>query len=106
VQAESNADDRRKISIKTRAAMRAKAERGEPLGPAPFGYRHEGKNRIIYEPEAQVVRDIFARYAGGQGFKKIADATRTLGAMARPRAGRLRDRRRSRHAARPTRSWR
>ncbi len=88
--AEVNADYRRKVRTKTIAAMKHKAEHGHVLGPAPFGYRNrdvltgatDGSGRPIrshvtrevYEPEANVVREIFDRYATGQGLKKIADA--------------------------------
>jgi len=86
---EANADYRRKVRTKTIAAMKHKAEHGHVLGPAPFGYRNrdvmngvDGSGRPvrshvtreIFEPEAAVVREIFERYAGGQGLKKIADA--------------------------------
>jgi site-specific DNA recombinase len=88
--AEANADYRRKVRTKTIAAMKHKAEHGHVLGPAPFGYRNrdvftnavDGSGRPIrshvtreiFEPEANVAREIFDRYAGGQGLKKIADA--------------------------------
>lgn len=88
--AEANADYRRKVRTKTIAAMKHKAEHGHVLGPPCFGYRHEdvqtGRTdavgrpirshvtRKVYEPDGAVVREIFERYAVGQGLKKIADA--------------------------------
>jgi hypothetical protein len=102
VMAEANADYRRKIRVKTLHAMRAKAERGHVLGSAPFGYRNvdvvtgtdaSGRpvrshvTREIVETQAAVVRDIFGRYARGQGFKQIALALNRAGVPTpRPRA--------------------
>lgn len=103
--AEANADYRRKVRTKTLAAMRFKAERGHVVGGRAFGYQHHdvlsgatdasGRpirshvTRSVYEPEAAIVREIFERYAAGQGFKKIADALNRKGAVTpRPRPGR------------------
>ena len=86
--AEANADYRRKIRTKTKAAQSAKAQAGHVLGPPAFGYKHvdvptgatDGSGRPIrshvtreiFEPQAAVVREIYTRYAAGEGLKKIA----------------------------------
>jgi DNA invertase Pin-like site-specific DNA recombinase len=63
------------IRKKTRDALRAKAGRGEVTGPAPYGYRNvlegECKTIAIEEAEAAVVRDIYTRFAAGQGVTAI-----------------------------------
>lgn len=44
----------------------------------------------MFEPEASVIREIYERYASGQGYKKIADAlNRKNTPTPRPRKGRI-----------------
>jgi DNA invertase Pin-like site-specific DNA recombinase len=74
----------------TRDAMRAKAEQGFVTGSKIFGYTNlrVGKGmtrRVVCEPEAAVVREIFTRFAAGQGLRTIARALNTAGAPS-PRA--------------------
>jgi hypothetical protein len=100
--AESNADYRRKVRTKVKAAGKHKAALGHVLGGHAFGYRNvdvmTGKTdasgrpvrshvtRKVHEPEAVIVREIFERYAFGQGLKKIAYALNDKGAVTpRPR---------------------
>lgn len=56
-------------------------ERGEFITcKAPFGYRMpDGKNLKIYEPEAKIVRKIFALYLEGRSTQEIADVVSETG---------------------------
>ena len=51
--------------------MTEKATRGEPTCAPPFGYRMENKT-YIPDDNATVVREIFLRYANGEGEREIA----------------------------------
>ncbi len=60
----------------TRANIRRAAEAGRPHGYiAPFGYSRVGKGDTatlaIDEPRAAIVREVFERYACGEGFSSI-----------------------------------
>ena len=85
LQGEFAAEFRRAIATKTHEAMLRKAKAGHVTGGKVFGYdntRLDGHvERRINEEEASVVRDIFLRYANGEGFKKIAHE---LNAQKRP----------------------
>jgi site-specific DNA recombinase len=78
LKAEFAAEFRRAIATKTHEAMLKKARDGHATGGKVFGYDHVRRNghvdREINSTEAAVVRDIFARYAAGEGFKQIAHA--------------------------------
>ncbi len=74
----------------TRDSHRRKAEQGFVTGGKVFGYdnhrRTKGETiRVINETEASVIRDIFARYATGNGAYSIAGALNRMGAPS-PRA--------------------
>jgi site-specific DNA recombinase len=74
----------------TRASHRRKAEQGLVTGGKVFGYdnhrRAKGETiRVINEEEAAVVREIFVRYAAGEGAYTIAAALNGRGALS-PRA--------------------
>ena len=74
----------------TRDSHRRKAEQGLVTGGKVFGYdnhrRAKGETiRVINETEAVVIRDICARYAGGDGAYTIAEALNHTGAPS-PRA--------------------
>lgn len=62
------------LSTEVRRGMTEKASRGEPTCPPPFGYvMRDGR----YYPDedsgkADVVREIFRRYADGEGMREIA----------------------------------
>lgn len=58
-----------------RANNKHRVERGQPLGPAPFGYRFDRNIRsyVINKQEAEVVREIFSLY----------QSTDSLGAVCR-----------------------
>jgi site-specific DNA recombinase len=78
LEGEFAAEYRRAIAAKTHEAMRRRAEQGHVTGGRTFGYDHVRREgfveRVINHTEAAVVRDIFARYARGEGFKGIAHA--------------------------------
>ena len=80
---------REKIRKHTRRAMRENAAAGLVVGCPPLGYRSVGekgrKRLVIYEPEAVVVREIFARFATGEGYRSIAKALNVKGLL-KPRA--------------------
>lgn len=50
------------------------ARRGRPSGSAAFGYRYDSSAKELRpcKPEAAVVREIFGRYARGEGIREIA----------------------------------
>ncbi len=74
----------------TTAAMRQKAEAGYVTGGKVFGYHNVrlGKGqttRVPNEAEAAIVRDIYTRFADGEGLRTIALALNSSGAPS-PRA--------------------
>ena len=85
LKSEFAAEYRRAIAAKTHEAMRRRAEEGHVTGGRTFGYDNVRLNghveRRINDPEAATVRDIYDRYARGEGFKQIAHA---LNAEKRP----------------------
>lgn len=61
---------RASIRKHTVAALRRQAEAGKATGGAPYGYVNErigprDSRRVVYEPEAKVVRSMFKRFADG-----------------------------------------
>jgi site-specific DNA recombinase len=63
-------------SARVQRAMQARAERGEPHGgPRPFGYRRVGKQLVVDEVEAAVIRECVARLSAGA---TVADVLRYL----------------------------
>ena len=93
--------EREKAAARVRDAMRRRAERGYVCGGEPFGYRNrmvtglDGRKshveREVYEPEAAIVRRIFALAAAGKGLRQICKTLNAEGAPApRPKAGRPR----------------
>lgn len=52
--------------------MTERASRGEPVVAPPFGYRMVDKQYIPDEDTAPIVREIFERYANGEGHREIA----------------------------------
>ena len=64
-------DERRRE--RARESMRKRALRGQVLGRAPFGYAIEGRNLMVDDREAEMVRRIFALYLDGhEGVRRIA----------------------------------
>lgn len=62
--------ERKMTGQKTREAMRYSASQGRMVGPAPAGYRWQGKGRdrdlVVDEDAAAVVRRLFDEYATGR----------------------------------------
>lgn len=61
------------ISQRLRQANIERMKRGEYVaGTSPFGYRMVNKELQIYEPEAEIVRDIFRAYLSGASINELA----------------------------------
>ena len=60
------------LSVEVQRGMVEKVSRGEPVSSAPFGYKMGEKMLLIDEESADIVREIFTRYAEGEGQRKIA----------------------------------
>lgn len=73
------------ISAKIRRTLAYKREQGQFIGSfAPYGYRidPEDKHHLLPDPEtAPVVREIFALYAEGQGYRSIVQALNGQGIL-------------------------
>lgn len=67
------------LSTEVKRSMKVKAERGEPLVPAPFGYKNENKNYVIEPEQAKIIKLIFDMYESGKGTKTIATYLNSLG---------------------------
>jgi len=83
----------RDTSKKVKAVLNAKAQRGERIGRAPYGYLAEGTGLVLDEETAPVVKQIFAHCANGLGPSQIARKLReaeilTPNAMEAQRVGR------------------
>ena len=81
---------REQVRKHTQDSHRRKAEQGFVTGGKVFGYDNKrvtkGQTiRVVNEPEAAVVRDIFVRYAAGAGAYTIAEVLNRVGAPS-PRA--------------------
>ncbi|MBQ8639407.1 MAG: recombinase family protein [Lachnospiraceae bacterium] len=63
------------LSDSVKAVLHRKVRDGEFIGSfAPYGYRKSQQNRHLLVPdpgEAQIVRDIFMQYAGGNSMRQI-----------------------------------
>ena len=62
------------LAAEVTRGMTEKASRGEPNNPPPFGYYTKDKRWFPDEESgaADIVREVFERYAGGEGMRKIA----------------------------------
>lgn len=60
------------LSTEVKRSMKMKAENGEALMPAPFGYKNKDKEFVVDDECAQIVKMIFNNYENGDGFRKIA----------------------------------
>jgi site-specific DNA recombinase len=78
LESEFAAEFRRNIASKTLESLIRRAEQGYATGGKVFGYDNvrvrDHVERRVNDREADVVRDIFQRYAAGEGFKTIAHA--------------------------------
>ena len=87
--------EREKIAQRVHEHLMTKARKGYNVGGRVYGYDnvevHEGDRRVrveykINEREAEIVREIFKRYAAGEGLKAIAKDLNTRG-LPPPSAG-------------------
>lgn len=62
------------LGVEVSRGMEEKTSRGEPAIPAPFGYINGEKTYLpeIENGEADIVREIFQRFADGEGMREIA----------------------------------
>lgn len=61
-----------RLSEEVKRGMIEKFSRGEPTQAPPFGYKLVDKRYIIDDENAEIVREIFERYANGEGAIQIA----------------------------------
>ena len=76
---QSNKDTARRVR---RSHSERIADQGKVLGKVPYGYRPvpgSPGERVIYEPEAAIVRRLFTEYASGAGPKAIIGALNAEG---------------------------
>jgi len=67
-------EESKTISLNLRHSIHKRMELGEFVdNNAPYGYRLVDKKLEVYEPEAQVVRDIFQMYLNGMSIHEIAN---------------------------------
>lgn len=67
------------LSTEVKRSMQMKAENGEALIPAPFGYKNENKKFVVDHERAEIVKTIFNSYENGNGFRKIAVSLANMG---------------------------
>lgn len=82
VMGQRNTEDSRRKSESVAAGFRRRAEeRGQHIGPAPFGYRYadDGSGLVVIPAEAEMVRRVFNEYLAGKSMTKIAQALQADG---------------------------
>lgn len=60
------------LGTEVKRGMTEKVSRGEPVCAPAFGYIIREKKYYPHEEEADIIREIFARYADGDGMRRIA----------------------------------
>jgi DNA invertase Pin-like site-specific DNA recombinase len=60
------------LGVEVSRGMEEKFTRGEPTNNAPFGYHMKDKKWLIDEEEAEIVREVFCKFAEGVGTRSIA----------------------------------
>ena len=60
------------LGVEVSRGMEEKVSRGEPICNAPYGYYMEDKKWLIDENASQIVREVFQRFADGEGTRSIA----------------------------------
>ena len=60
------------LGVEVSRGMEEKVSRGEPICNAPFGYYMEDKKWLPDESTADIVREVFQRFADGEGMRTIA----------------------------------
>ena len=66
-------EESKAISQHQRNSISHRMDRGEYVdNNAPYGYRTQDKKLVVYEPEAEIVKEIFKAYLSGQSTEEIA----------------------------------
>ena len=78
--------EREKIRSRTYEHLALEAKAGKPAGGISYGYAIIDKHYVVHEPEAVIVRRIFAEYASGSGQRTLARKLNEEG-LPSPRAG-------------------
>lgn len=60
------------LSTEVKRSMKLKAEKGQPLSIAPFGYKMVEKQFVPDPEKADIIRYIFSAYENGSGIRNIA----------------------------------
>ena len=60
------------LGVEVSRGMEEKVSRGEPICDAPFGYYMEDKKWLVDENNSAIVREVFQRFADGEGMRTIA----------------------------------
>ena len=72
--------ERKNIALRTSRGRSIKAScGGYSGGRAPYGYKVENGNLVIYEPEAEIVRAIFKQLDNGMNMQDTADWLNDMG---------------------------
>lgn len=67
------------LGEEVKRGMTEKAKRGEWNSIAPYGYKLENKQLVIHEEQAEIVKEVFVRYANGWGHRKLATWLNNIG---------------------------
>ena len=67
------------LAEEVKKGMTEKALRGEPLSIAPYGYKMEEKQLVIYPEQAEIIRKIFNDFLNGLGYIQIARQLNAMG---------------------------
>ena len=60
------------LGVEVSRGMEEKVSRGEPICDAPFGFYMKDKQWLVDEKNAEFVREVFQRFADGEGMRTIA----------------------------------
>ena len=60
------------LGVEVSRGMEEKVSRGEPICNAPFGYYMKDKQWFVDESASDIVREVFQRFADGEGMRTIA----------------------------------
>ena len=79
------------LAEEVRRGMTERVKHGRHNSVAPFGYRIVDKELVIVPEQAEIIREVYARYLNGWGHKQIAVWLNALGVTTR-RGGRIENR--------------
>lgn len=79
------------LAEEVRRGMTERVKHGSHNSVAPFGYRIVDKELVIDPAQADIIREVYARYLNGWGHKQIAVWLNTLGVTTK-RGGRIENR--------------